>query len=107
MSANVLGLLGICRRAGKLAVGFDASAAAIKKGVARVVLLAEDVSKKTAKELQFLAAGTALPVLTLPFSKDQVGAALGLEKPVGALAVTDAGFAASFCKQCHQKEETI
>lgn len=107
MSANILGLLGLCRRAGKLAVGFDATASAIKKRTAKALLFAENISPKTAKELRFLAAESTLPVLSLPFSKDQTGTALGLQKPVGALAVTDVGFADLFCKQCHQKEETI
>lgn len=98
MSADVTGLLGICRRAGKLAVGFDAAAGAVKKGTAKAVLLAEDVSPKTAKELRFLAAEPAVPVLSLSLSKEQTGAALGLMKPVGALAVTDTGFAESFRK---------
>lgn len=106
MSADITGLLGLCRRAGKLAIGFDAAAAAIKKRTASAVLTAQDVSPKTAKELRFLAAGTEIPVIPLPLSKEQIGAALGLLKPVGALAVTDPGFAGTFLKAQH-KEETI
>ena len=102
MSDRITGLLGLCRRAGKLTIGFDATVAAVKKRTARLVLLSSDVSPKTAKELRFFAEEGGIPVRDLPLTKEACGRALGLQKAVGALGITDAGFAKTL-----QKEETI
>lgn len=102
MSDRITGLLGLCRRAGKLTIGFDATVAAVKKRTARLVLLSSDVSPKTAKELRFFAEEGGISVRDLPLTKEACGRALGLQKAVGALGITDAGFAKTL-----QKEETI
>lgn len=99
MKSDVTGLLGLCRRAGKLTVGFDATVSAVKKQTAKLVLLSSDVSPKTAKELQFFAEESGCPVLILSLTKETCGKALGLQKAVGAVGITDAGFAKSVLKK--------
>ena len=94
-------LLGMARRAGKLVTGFDAVVALFAEKTASCVLLAADLSEKTEKELRFAAnkAGSAdaaaMPIYKIPLSKEDVSHSLGLKKPVGILALTDQGFAAS------------
>ena len=44
----MLGALGLCRKAGKLVMGFDAVAESVMKGKAVLVLTAQDVSPRTA-----------------------------------------------------------
>ena len=108
MKSDPFGLLGLCRRAGQLTVGFDATVEAIKKRTARLILLAADVSPKTAKEVRFFAVPLSLQVLVLACPKETLGTILGLQKPVGVVAVTDEGFAKALEAQVnHQKEETI
>lgn len=108
MKSDPLGLLGLCRRAGRLAIGFDAAVGAIKQRTARLIVLAADVSPKTAKEMRFFAAPLSLSVVVIACPKETLGTVLGLQKPVGVIAVTDEGFAKALEAQVnHQKEETI
>ena len=60
--------LTMCRKAGKLLLGFDAVTEAAKQGGVKLFLLASDVSEKTEKEVRYFA-GT-LPVRKLPFDMD-------------------------------------
>ena len=43
MEEKLLSMLGIARRAGKIAMGFDAAAEAMHKGEARLLVLAADL----------------------------------------------------------------
>ncbi len=105
MKNNILGRLGICRRSGHLSIGNDAVAGLIKHGRAKIVLLASDLSDKTAKELRFLSETHPTPIRTIASTKDEIGRALGLEKPVGVVATDDRGFGAAFLKDCPDKQE--
>ena len=98
MEDKILGLLGIARRAGHAVIGFDAVKAALLTGKARLVLLAADCSPKTEKELRFAASRRPCPLLKLSADKAAVSAALGLQKPVAAVATDDRGFAAGMRK---------
>lgn len=106
MTNKLAGLLGIARRSGRLTMGFDAAAALIKAGKAKLVLAAADLSEKTQKELRYAAQGKKTPVVQVPMTKDEMARALGLAKPVGVLATDDGGFAAAMQKECrHDLEE--
>ena len=96
---RLCGLLGMARRAGRLITGFDAVCTLVAKHKAQVVLLASDVSAKTAKEVRY-AAHNGPAVRTLPFDKAAVGQALGFRKPIGVLALNDPGFAAAVKALC-------
>ena len=100
MDKNVLGLLGIARRAGHVIVGFDAVRAALLNGHAQLVLLAADCSDKTEKEIRFAARDHSCPIVSLSAPKSEISAALGMEKPVAAVATDDRGFAAAMRKHC-------
>lgn len=94
-----LSLLGLARRAGRLSPGFDAAAEAVKKGTARVILLAGDVSPRTAKKIEAAAVQSGVPVCRLAETMQQVGAAIG-KKTAGVLAVNDDGFARKLSALC-------
>ena len=102
---KLIGLLGICRRAGHAQVGFDAAADAIRKGKAGAVLLARDVSEKTAKEIRFAAEGKRTVVAAAPLDKAEMGHALGYEKAVGVVAVDDKGLSAAIIKLIQPNKE--
>lgn len=95
---KLVGLIGICRRAGHLSLGFDAVAALIADGRAKQILLACDLSEKTAKELRFLAEKRSAPLAVIPTDKEKLGALLGMQKPIGVIATDDGGFAAAMQK---------
>lgn len=103
------GLLGISRRAGHALVGFDAAADSIRKGKAYVVVLASDVSPKTAKEIRFAAEGKRTVVLSVSADMMQIGRALGYQKPVGVCAVDDRGLAQAIQQsiQSHKEEHSL
>ncbi|MBQ8921122.1 MAG: ribosomal L7Ae/L30e/S12e/Gadd45 family protein [Oscillospiraceae bacterium] len=52
---RLAGILTICRKAGKLLLGFDAVKEAAQQGQVFSILLACDVSPKTEKEIRFFA----------------------------------------------------
>lgn len=91
-----LTFLGLCRRAGKLCVGDESCRTAVMDGKARLLMFASDT-----KARRFIApdgSETKAPSITLPFTKSEIGAAIGKADP-GVLAVTDIGFAAAFAEK--------
>lgn len=91
MNEKQLSLLGLARRAGRLALGNEAVMEAIRKGSVKLVVLAGDLSPRTADGIRRAAAEERLEVLELKASMDELGMALG--KRTGVIAVNDAGFA--------------
>lgn len=84
------GFLGLCKKAGKLIFGFDMTAEAMTKKTAVSVLLSEDCSERTARNIKRIAEETGTEVLILPLTMDEIGYAVA--KRAGVLAVCDSGF---------------
>ena len=82
----MLGALGLCRKAGKLVMGFDAVAESVMKGKAVLVLTAQDVSPRTARKTREFCEGI-LDVQSMPLTQAVT------HKPVGVYAVTDENLA--------------
>jgi ribosomal protein L30E len=93
---KTVNLLAICRKAGKLVMGFDASKEAMLSGRASVVLLASDLSPGTGKEIRFFAARARLPVLSANASMDEIFRGTG--KKAGVLTVCDDGLVDRFAE---------
>lgn len=90
MMVNKLsGLLGMCRRAGRLTVGFDAVVALCREPQV-LVMIASDASERTVRQITFQAGDT--PIHRLPLTRDETAHAVGSQKPVAVLATTDRGF---------------
>lgn len=98
MNNKLCGLLGIAKRSGHILIGFDAVRAALLAKKARLVLLAADCSAKTEKELRFADRDSVCPIQKVAETKDELAAALGLEKPVAVAATDDPGFAKAMLK---------
>ena len=78
MSQNkLLSLLGIARRAGRLSLGNDPALEAMRNGQTCVILVANDLSKRTLKGVCFAAEEAHIDVLTMNETMDEIGAALG------------------------------
>lgn len=90
MQNKILSLLGLCRRAGKLVMGHDPVIKAIKENKARLTLFASDYSDNSKKEIEKLCVQRGAALLTLPFTKDELGSGLG--HYCGVIAVLDQGF---------------
>ena len=74
---NVLSLLGLALRGGRLAVGEEPAALAAKAGQARLLLVASDAAGNTRRRAEHLAEEGHCLWLALPFAKAELGGALG------------------------------
>ncbi len=92
MRENTLRLLGLMRRANALAVGELNTGSAARAGKAALLLLASDASGNARKRAEGFAAPRGLPLVTLPYTKEEFASAVGLTGGSMA-AVLDAGFA--------------
>ncbi|MCR5816766.1 MAG: 50S ribosomal protein L7 [Ruminococcus sp.] len=90
MSKNVMGLITMCRRAGKLSLGLDMAKEACKNGSACGCVAASDLSPKSLKELKFVCSKYDTPLYALGLTMDEVWTELG--KRAGIMAVNDKGF---------------
>ncbi|MDD2418705.1 MAG: ribosomal L7Ae/L30e/S12e/Gadd45 family protein [Oscillospiraceae bacterium] len=105
-SGRLGGLLGMARRGGRLTTGFNAVVCLIAKSKSVMLMLATDLSEKTEKELRFAARSKNHEIIRLPLSKEEIGQALGLTKPVGVLALEDEGFAATVRLLCRDEGDS-
>ena len=92
-NAKFLSTLGMCRKAGKLVMGFDAVARTIKSGKAGLLVLAGDISPKSAKEITRLAETYQVKIARVETAMDDIKRIAG--KKAGILAITDEGLAKS------------
>lgn len=93
---QLLNLLGLARRAGKLDLGTEAVKQAVRKHRAKLVLLAADLSPGTAASVSAAAGNAGVRASPLNAGMDEVEAALG--KRTGVIAVNDEGFAEALRK---------
>lgn len=88
---KALSVLGLARRAGRLRWGYETAADALRRGECALVLVAQDLSEKTRKNMRFEADRAGAALLETAFTMEDISAAIG--KKTGVLAVCDAGFA--------------
>ncbi|MCQ2434077.1 MAG: ribosomal L7Ae/L30e/S12e/Gadd45 family protein [Oscillospiraceae bacterium] len=86
---RLLSLLTMCRRAGKLLLGFDAVKEAAVRGQVACVLLAADASAKTEKEIRFVCKD--IPIRRDSRTMDEF--AMYFRKRTAVFGVCDSGFA--------------
>ena len=90
------GMLGLCKKAGKLIVGTDLTVKAIReqKGV-YLVLLARDASDNTVKRITDCCTHYEVPLRTLPLTTEELGHLVGKGSAVAAAGVSDRDFASA------------
>lgn len=101
---KLLGLISLCRKAGKLKIGFEPVREAAGMGEARLVLYAADFSPRSRERMErALAESTGPPEQAVTgFSMEDLAQVCG--KLAGVVAVTDDGFAAGMKKLMHSDE---
>ena len=102
---KLLSMLGLARRAGKLAVGFDAALEAVKTGRAAGAAVCADISEKTYQNIKFAADRGKIPAIRLCVQAQEAGAAVG--KRAGVFAICDAGFFKAVQELNHDTEERV
>lgn len=91
------GIIGLAKRAGALAIGTESVIEAMRKGKAKLVLVACDVSENTAKRLQDKASYRNVPLELLPIDMDALGHPVGRDH-AAAVALLQEGFVRSYRK---------
>ena len=98
MTEQVLSLLGLAKKAGRVEVGEEPVGAAARAKKARVILVAQDAGPSSQRRAFSFAQTGACLCLTLPADKDALGRSLG-RSSVAMCAVTDIGFAGAIAKK--------
>ena len=99
MNEQVLGFLGLMRRAGARAVGAEDAFDMARENKARILMTASDSAANTVSAMKNAAAQReGIPLVKLDCTKKELGAALGV-KECAALAVLDTGFALALCQK--------
>ncbi|MCL2056183.1 MAG: 50S ribosomal protein L7ae [Oscillospiraceae bacterium] len=88
---RLLSMLGICKKAGKLAEGFDPVEALAKQGGAKLILTANDISPRSERAAARAASQNAVAHEKLPVTMDDIHRRLG--KRAGIFAIADEGLA--------------
>lgn len=90
MKGNPMGMLAICRKAGKLKAGFDPAADSLGRDAALIVFSA-DASPKTKERMELKAARAGVECITIPYTADEIDFAVG--KRAVVLSITDKNLA--------------
>ena len=88
---NIAGLLGLARRAGKLILGADGVETAIPKRKILTVIIAEDASPGTTRNIKDLAQKHSVPFF-VAYCKHELGGLMG-RRELAVLGITDPSFA--------------
>ncbi len=100
---DILRLIGLCKKAGRLEVGEEPAGAACRARQARVLLLAGDAAPNTFRRAAHFGEAGQVLWLELPFTKSELGGCVGRTSCAMA-AVTDVGFAASIVKKLQAQD---
>lgn len=98
----LLGLIGLSRRAGKLAVGEALTAELVAAGRARAIFLAEDAGEATRRKV--MRHDARVPVFRLPCGKAELGRAIGFPE-CAVCAMEDIGMAQAAAKKLADSSE--
>lgn len=103
---KALNYLALARKAGFAELGEEPVSAAAREGHARVVLVASDASDHTWRRAKSFVAGTRQQLIRLPYTKDEMGLAIG-RTSLAVAAVTDVGLALSLVKALDEPNAAV
>ncbi|MBQ7230429.1 MAG: ribosomal L7Ae/L30e/S12e/Gadd45 family protein [Oscillospiraceae bacterium] len=101
---KALNYMSLARRGGRIELGEEPCGGAARAGHARLIIVAADASPHTWRRAKSYAAGTDQQCLRVPFSKDEMGEAIG-RSSLAMAAFTDPALALAFVKALEQREE--
>ena len=103
---KVLGLLGLALRGSNLAPGELPVEEACRGKKARLVLVASNAAGNTARRTARLGESCGVPVVTLPWTKEELGFRLG-RSTCAVVALTDRGLAAQVAAYLAQEQPEL
>jgi len=101
---NILSMLGLAKKAGRLEIGEEPVGAAARARDARLILLASDAADNTLRRARHFADAGACLLTQIPATKDELGSAVG-RTSCAMLAITDIGFADAVAKKLAALDE--
>ena len=101
---KALNYIALARKAGRIELGEEPVGAAARAQKARLVIVAEDASGHTWRRALSFVAGTGQECIRIPYSKDDMGLAIG-RSALAIAAFTDAALALAFVKALNQPEK--
>ncbi len=101
---KALNYLSLARKGGKAELGEEPVGAAARAGKAYLVLVASDASDHTWRRAKSFVAGTPQQCLRLPYTKDEMGMAIG-RSALAIAAITDAPLALAMVEALGQPEK--
>ena len=103
---KALNYMALARKAGKAELGEEPAGAAARALHAHVILVASDASDHTWRRAKSFVAGTDQQCVRLPFSKDEMGMAIG-RSALALAAVTDAALALALVQSLPQPDTAV
>ena len=94
---KALNYMSLARKGGRIELGEEPCGGAARAGDARLVVVANDASDHTWRRAKSYVAGTSQQCLKVPFSKDEMGEAIG-RTSLAMAAFTDPALAVAFVR---------
>ena len=94
---KALNYMALARKAGRIELGEEPAGAAARAQHARLIVVASDASDHTWRRAQSFVAGTQQLCIRTPFTKDELGIAIG-RSSLAIAAFTDPALALAFVK---------
>ena len=101
---KALNYMALARKAGRIELGEEPVGAVARADHARLVIVASDASDHTWRRAKSFVAGTQQQCIKVPFTKDQMGQAIG-RTALAIAAFTDSALALAFVKALGQPEK--
>ena len=103
---KALNYMALARKAGRIELGEEPVGAAARAQHARLVIVASDASDHTWRRALSFVAGTEQKCVRVPFTKDQLGEAIG-RTALAIAAFTDPALALAFAKALPQSDPEL
>ena len=100
---RALNYVGLARKAGLIELGEEPVGAVARARKARLVVVAQDATDHTWRRAKSFVAGSEQICLKIPYTKDQLGQAVGRTE-LALAAFTDPALALAFCKALEHPE---
>ena len=101
---KALNYMALARKAGLIELGEEPVGAAARAQHARLVVVAKDASDHTWRRAKSFVAGTSQECISVPYSKDEIGLAVGRQS-LAIAAFTDPAMALAFVKALPNPEK--
>ncbi len=101
---KALNYMGLARKAGLIELGEEPAGAAARALQARLIVVASDASDHTWRRAKSFVAGTQQQCIRVPFTKDELGLAIG-RTSLALAAFTDPALALAFVKALPQPQK--